>query len=78
MKTCRQKTALKDVLGERGIAPIRIYSVFGGFHLLATSDADVSQLAAGLHDRWKIARIGPGQSDLLMAGMPAVMIAVMR
>jgi 7,8-dihydropterin-6-yl-methyl-4-(beta-D-ribofuranosyl)aminobenzene 5'-phosphate synthase len=38
----------------------RIYSVFGGFHLLSTSDEDVQRIARELHDTWKIAAIGPG------------------
>lgn len=38
----------------------RIYSVFGGFHHLGASDAEIQNTATALHDQWKIARIGPG------------------
>ena len=38
----------------------RIYSVFGGFHLLGASDEDVQRIARELHDTWKIPTIGPG------------------
>jgi 7,8-dihydropterin-6-yl-methyl-4-(beta-D-ribofuranosyl)aminobenzene 5'-phosphate synthase len=38
----------------------RIYSVFGGFHLLGTPDAQVAEIAHHLHDQWKIEQIGPG------------------
>ncbi|MBV9443286.1 MAG: hypothetical protein JO217_11375 [Acidobacteriaceae bacterium] len=38
----------------------RIYSVFGGFHLLSTSDEDVQRIARELHDTWRIPTVGPG------------------
>jgi 7,8-dihydropterin-6-yl-methyl-4-(beta-D-ribofuranosyl)aminobenzene 5'-phosphate synthase len=44
-----------------------IYSVFGGFHLLATPDAEVSKIASSLHDKWKVERMAPGHCT----GLPA-------
>jgi 7,8-dihydropterin-6-yl-methyl-4-(beta-D-ribofuranosyl)aminobenzene 5'-phosphate synthase len=46
----------------------RIYAVFGGFHLLSTSDADVSNIASRLHDKWKVERMAPGHCT----GLPAL------
>jgi 7,8-dihydropterin-6-yl-methyl-4-(beta-D-ribofuranosyl)aminobenzene 5'-phosphate synthase len=45
----------------------RIYSVFGGFHLLATPDAEVSKIASSLHDKWQVERMAPGHCT----GLPA-------
>jgi 7,8-dihydropterin-6-yl-methyl-4-(beta-D-ribofuranosyl)aminobenzene 5'-phosphate synthase len=44
-----------------------IYSVFGGFHLLSTSDAEISKIANSLHDKWKVERMAPGHCT----GLPA-------
>ncbi len=38
----------------------KIYSVFGGFHLVDIADADVSRLATSFRDKWKIERMSPG------------------
>jgi 7,8-dihydropterin-6-yl-methyl-4-(beta-D-ribofuranosyl)aminobenzene 5'-phosphate synthase len=38
----------------------RIYSVFGGFHLVDISDAEVTRMASSFRDRWKIERMAPG------------------
>jgi len=38
----------------------RLYSVFGGFHLAGTADADVSSLVARFRDKWKFERSRPG------------------
>lgn len=38
----------------------RIYTVFGGFHLVDVTDADVTRLAEAFRDRWKIQRISAG------------------
>jgi 7,8-dihydropterin-6-yl-methyl-4-(beta-D-ribofuranosyl)aminobenzene 5'-phosphate synthase len=45
----------------------RIHSVFGGFHLLSASDAEVQNIATSLRDQWKIERIGPGHCTWLPA-----------
>jgi len=45
----------------------KIYSVFGGFHLLATPDAEVSKIANALHDQWKVQHMAPGHCT----GLPA-------
>jgi 7,8-dihydropterin-6-yl-methyl-4-(beta-D-ribofuranosyl)aminobenzene 5'-phosphate synthase len=58
---------IQNIVKEAARLNSRIYSVFGGFHLLGTFGAEVLQLAADLHERWKIARIGPGHC----AGLPA-------
>ena len=34
--------------------------VFGGFHMPAASDAEISRVATVLHDRWKVERLAPG------------------
>lgn len=38
----------------------RIYSVFGGFHLVDISDAEVTRMASSFRDKWKIERMAPG------------------
>ena len=38
----------------------RIYSIFGGFHLADTSDAQATEIVTALHDKWKIERIAAG------------------
>ena len=38
----------------------KIYSVFGGFHLVDIADADVSRMAISFRDKWKIERMSPG------------------
>jgi 7,8-dihydropterin-6-yl-methyl-4-(beta-D-ribofuranosyl)aminobenzene 5'-phosphate synthase len=58
---------IENIVKEADGLDNRIYSVFGGFHLLGTPDADIAKVAASLHDHWKIERIGPGHC----AGLPA-------
>jgi 7,8-dihydropterin-6-yl-methyl-4-(beta-D-ribofuranosyl)aminobenzene 5'-phosphate synthase len=41
------------------IAP-RLYSVFGGFHLVGTPDADVTGLVTRFRDRWHLERVAAG------------------
>lgn len=38
----------------------RIYAVFGGFHLVDMSDAQVTELVQAFHDKWKIERLAAG------------------
>jgi 7,8-dihydropterin-6-yl-methyl-4-(beta-D-ribofuranosyl)aminobenzene 5'-phosphate synthase len=38
----------------------RVYTVLGGFHLVATPDADVTSMVERFRDKWKIERIGAG------------------
>lgn len=58
---------IENILQEaRHINP-RIHSVFGGFHLLSTSDTEIRNIATSLRDKWKIERIGPGHCS----GLPA-------
>ena len=38
----------------------RIYSVFGGFHLVGTPDPEISRMATAFRDQWKIERMAPG------------------
>ena len=38
----------------------RLYSVFGGFHLAETADAEVSNLVARFRDKWKFERVAAG------------------
>jgi 7,8-dihydropterin-6-yl-methyl-4-(beta-D-ribofuranosyl)aminobenzene 5'-phosphate synthase len=45
----------------------RIYSVFGGFHQLGATDEELQNLAAALHDRWRIEHVGPGHCSGLGA-----------
>jgi 7,8-dihydropterin-6-yl-methyl-4-(beta-D-ribofuranosyl)aminobenzene 5'-phosphate synthase len=58
---------IQNIVTEAARLDSRIYSVFGGFHLLAASEAEVVRIAADLHDQRKIERIGPGHC----AGLPA-------
>jgi 7,8-dihydropterin-6-yl-methyl-4-(beta-D-ribofuranosyl)aminobenzene 5'-phosphate synthase len=59
---------IQNIIQEAKRLDARIYSVFGGFHLLAASDAKVQKIATALHDQWKIERIGPGHCT----GLPAL------
>lgn len=63
---CSHPGILKIVNEAAGIDR-RIYSVFGGFHLLSTSDEDVERIARELHDTWRIATIAPGHCGGLAA-----------
>ena len=38
----------------------RVHVVFGGFHMPAASDAEISRVASALHDKWKVERLAPG------------------
>ena len=38
----------------------RIYSVFGGLHLVDISDAEVTRMASSFRNRWNIERMAPG------------------
>jgi 7,8-dihydropterin-6-yl-methyl-4-(beta-D-ribofuranosyl)aminobenzene 5'-phosphate synthase len=38
----------------------RVYLVFGGFHMPAAPDDQVSRVASALHDTWKVERLAPG------------------
>jgi len=38
----------------------RIYSIFGGFHLVDIADDDVTRMVAAFRDKWKIERMAPG------------------
>jgi 7,8-dihydropterin-6-yl-methyl-4-(beta-D-ribofuranosyl)aminobenzene 5'-phosphate synthase len=38
----------------------RIHLVAGGFHLVASSDADIEQVAVNLRERWRVHSIAPG------------------
>ena len=38
----------------------RIYSVFGGFHLVDIEDAQVTRMASSFREKWKIACMAPG------------------
>jgi len=49
-----------NIVKETATIDARIYSVFGGFHLLSTSDDEVQRIARELHDTWKIPTIGAG------------------
>lgn len=49
-----------NIVKETASIDARIYLVFGGFHLLSTSDEGVQRIARELHDTWKIPTIGPG------------------
>ena len=38
----------------------RIYTVFGGFHLVDIPDAEVSSMVTRFRDKWKLERSAPG------------------
>ena len=38
----------------------RVYSVFGGFHLVSTPDAEVSDMVGRFKDKWKLERVAAG------------------
>ena len=58
---------IENILQEAARFNNRIHAVFGGFHLMNMTDEQVLQITTGLHDRWKIDRIGPGHCS----GVPA-------
>ena len=38
----------------------RVHLIVGGFHLLATSDADIQKIVAALHDTFRVQYVAPG------------------
>jgi 7,8-dihydropterin-6-yl-methyl-4-(beta-D-ribofuranosyl)aminobenzene 5'-phosphate synthase len=38
----------------------RVYSVFGGFHLVSTPDAEVTSMVTRFRDKWKLERVAAG------------------
>ena len=38
----------------------KVYFVFGGFHLVDITDAEVSHMASSFRDKWKVERMSPG------------------
>ena len=38
----------------------KIYSVFGGFHMVDITDAEVSRMASSFREKWKVERMSPG------------------
>lgn len=38
----------------------RVHIIFGGLHLVTSSDTTITRLAAALRDQWRVARIAPG------------------
>jgi 7,8-dihydropterin-6-yl-methyl-4-(beta-D-ribofuranosyl)aminobenzene 5'-phosphate synthase len=38
----------------------RIEIIFGGLHLVTTTEPDIERIVTALHDRWHVARIAPG------------------
>jgi 7,8-dihydropterin-6-yl-methyl-4-(beta-D-ribofuranosyl)aminobenzene 5'-phosphate synthase len=38
----------------------RVYSIFGGFHLVDLADPDVTALVTRFHDQWKFERVAAG------------------
>lgn len=56
---CSHPGIEKIVAAATGIDP-KVHTVFGGFHLPAASDKDVSRIASALHDTYRVQRIAPG------------------
>jgi 7,8-dihydropterin-6-yl-methyl-4-(beta-D-ribofuranosyl)aminobenzene 5'-phosphate synthase len=38
----------------------RLFSVFGGFHLVSTADAEVGSMVTRFRDKWKFERVAAG------------------
>ncbi len=51
---------IEKILAEAVKIDPKIHSVFGGFHLVDASDADVTRMAESFRDQWKIERMAPG------------------
>jgi 7,8-dihydropterin-6-yl-methyl-4-(beta-D-ribofuranosyl)aminobenzene 5'-phosphate synthase len=51
---------IEKILGTASKIDSRIYSVFGGFHLVDISDTEVTQMVSRFRDHWKIERMAPG------------------
>jgi 7,8-dihydropterin-6-yl-methyl-4-(beta-D-ribofuranosyl)aminobenzene 5'-phosphate synthase len=51
---------IEKILAAASNIDSKIYSVFGGFHLVDIGDADVSGMALSFRDKWKIERMSPG------------------
>jgi 7,8-dihydropterin-6-yl-methyl-4-(beta-D-ribofuranosyl)aminobenzene 5'-phosphate synthase len=59
MVGCSHPGIEKIVAAAAKIDP-RIYTVFGGFHLVDQPDAEVTRMTMSFRDKWKIARMAPG------------------
>ena len=51
---------IEKILEEASKIDARIYTVFGGFHLVDIADAEVSSMVLRFHDKWKLERAAPG------------------
>jgi 7,8-dihydropterin-6-yl-methyl-4-(beta-D-ribofuranosyl)aminobenzene 5'-phosphate synthase len=51
---------IEKILATASKIDSRIYSVFGGFHLVDISDAEVTRMASAFREKWKIERMAPG------------------
>jgi len=56
---CSHPGVEKIVAAAAAINP-RIHAIAGGFHLVATSDADIDKVVAALHDTYKVEYLAPG------------------
>lgn len=56
---CSHPGVEKILEGAVKIEP-RVYSIFGGFHLVETPDAEVSNLVIRFRDKWKFERVAAG------------------
>lgn len=51
---------IEKILGVASKIDARIYTVFGGFHLVDMPDAEVSSMVTRFHDKWKLERAAAG------------------
>lgn len=51
---------MEAILAEAAKVEPRLYTVTGGFHLVASPRAEVERVAGVLHDQLKLERVAPG------------------
>ena len=51
---------IEKILAAAAKIDSRIYTVFGGFHLVDMADAEVSSMVTGFRDKWKLERAAAG------------------
>ncbi len=51
---------IDKIMEAAGTINPRIHLIVGGFHLVVTSDADITNIVTDLHDRFKVEYVAPG------------------
>jgi 7,8-dihydropterin-6-yl-methyl-4-(beta-D-ribofuranosyl)aminobenzene 5'-phosphate synthase len=51
---------IEKIVGAASAIDQRFELIFGGLHLVTTTDLDIQRIVTALRDRWKVRRIAPG------------------